>query len=105
MKIVFQVLVILVIAALIGGLMYAGVSAADSSSVPSFDGERLEQPGAEEFTLEGREFRPDGGHDERDGEAGLPGGVVKALMLMSFAGGVYSTVVWAGKKAKRVTAQ
>ncbi|MBE0671341.1 MAG: hypothetical protein IH588_12185 [Anaerolineales bacterium] len=100
MKIVFQVLVILVIAALIGGLMYAGVSAAGSSSVSSFNGERLEQPS----TLEGREFRPDGDHDERDGEAGFPGGVVKALVLMSFAGGVYSVAVWAGKKAKQATA-
>ncbi|MBI2332757.1 MAG: hypothetical protein HYU84_11470 [Chloroflexi bacterium] len=42
-----------------------------------------------------------GDHEKRDGGFGFPGGVLKALVLMSIAGGVYSVVVWAGKKAKQ----
>ena len=96
MKTLFRVLIILVAASLIGGLMYAGVSASGpTTSLPNFEEgeERPELP-------EGMEFRPEGG--ERDeGGLGFPGGVIKAIVLMSIAGGIYSVIVWTGKKAKR----
>jgi len=99
----FRVLIILVAAAIIGGLMYVGVSASDSGTngFPEFE-ENGERP---QFT-EGSEFRPEGDHDERGegGGFGFPAGVIKALVLMSVAGGIYSAVVWMGKKTKRVTA-
>jgi hypothetical protein len=96
MKTLFRVLVILVMASIIGGLMYAGVSALGSSTTNFEEGEgRPQRP-------EGAEFRPE--HDEHENRGDgidLPGGVVKALVLMSVAGGIYSAIVWAGKKAKR----
>jgi orotate phosphoribosyltransferase len=95
MKTLFRILIILVITSIIGGLMYAGVSAAGATS---FEGERPQMP-------EGAEFRPEREeHGERDG-LDIPGGMVKALVLMSIAGGVYSGVVWAGKKTKQVSAR
>ena len=99
MKTLFRVLVIMVVASIIGGLMYAGVSASGSSTTNFEEGEgRPQRP-------EGAEFRPE--HDEHEEHENrgdgfdLPGGSVKALVLMSLAGGVYSAIVWAGKKAKR----
>lgn len=100
MNTLFRILVILVVTTIIGGLMYVGVSASGSSaSFGDFEeGEGRPQP------PEGFEFRPEGeDHEDRDGGFGFPGGVVKALVLMSIAGGIYSTVVWMGKKTKRVT--
>lgn len=97
MKIIFRILLILVVASLIGGLMYAGVNASGSSSVQtSFEGERPLPPDSEEF-------RPDGERDEGGGFE-FPFGVVKSLVLMSIAGGVYSVIVSAGKKGKRAVA-
>jgi hypothetical protein len=99
MKTIFRVLIILVVATLIGGLMYAGVNASSSTNAfPSFE-EGRERP---QFS-EGTEFRPEGDRDGRDerGGFGFPGGVLKAVVLMSIAGGIYSGIVWAGKKAKR----
>ncbi|GAB4496685.1 MAG: hypothetical protein OHK003_02630 [Anaerolineales bacterium] len=101
MKTLFRVLVILVAASIIGGLMYAGVSASNSSaSFGDFDGdESRPQP------PEGAEFRPEReDHEEHEGEFDFPGGMIKAVVLMSIAGGAYSAIVWAGKKAKRVAA-
>ncbi|MDP1548455.1 MAG: hypothetical protein Q8L87_20780 [Anaerolineales bacterium] len=93
MKTLFRILVILIIASMIGGLMYAGVSAAGDA--PSLENERPRLP-------EGEQFRPEReGPAERDG-IDLPGGMVKALALMSIAGGIYSATVWAGRKAKQV---
>lgn len=98
MKTLFRVLIILAAASIIGGLMYAGVSASGpTTGLPNFEegGERPQLP-------EGVEFRPEGGErEERDGGFGFPGGVIKALVLMSFAGGIYSAIVMTGKKAKR----
>lgn len=95
MKTLFRILIILVITSIIGGLMYAGVSAAGTTS---FEDERPQMP-------EGAEFHPEREeHGERDG-IDFPGGMVKALVLMSIAGGVYSGVVWAGKKTKQVSAR
>lgn len=101
MNTLFRIFVILVVAALIGGLMYVGVNASNSSTnFGDFDeGEGRPQ------RSEGGEFRPE--HDEfdehegRDGGFGFPGGVLKAIVLMSIAGGIYSAIVWTGKKAKK----
>ncbi len=94
MKTLLRVLTILVVASLIGGLMYVAVNASSSSTGSSLDGGR---PSGQ--------FRPDGdGEHEEGGERGgfgFPGGVIKALVLMSIAGGIYSAIGWAGKKAKR----
>lgn len=105
MNTIFRVLIILVVTAIIGGLMYAGVSASESStSFESFEeGEGRPQP------PEGAEFLPEREeHEEReggrDGGFGFPGGVIKALVLMSVAGGIYSAIVWTGKKAKQTIA-
>ena len=101
MNTLFRIFVILVVAALIGGLMYVGVSASNSSaSFGDFEeGEGRPQPS------EGGEFRPEQDHDDheggRDGGFGFPGGVIKAVVLMSIAGGIYSAIVWTGKKAKK----
>lgn len=95
MKTLFRVLIILVAASIIGGLMYAGVSAAGTTS---FEGERPQMP-------EGAEFRPEREeHGEREGGFGFPGGVIKSLVLMSVSGGIYFAVARAGRKAKQVAA-
>lgn len=111
MKTVFRVLVILVVTTIIGGLMYMGVGASDSGTTgfPEFEenGERPQFAEESEFRPEGGDFRPEGGHDERgeEGGFGFPAGIIKALVLMSVAGGIYSAVVFAGKKAKRAAVQ
>ena len=99
MNTLFRILVIVVIATLIGGLMYAGVSAAGSATT---FGDFEESEGRPQ-PPEGVEFRPER-EEAEEGEAGFgfPAGMIKALVLMSVAGGVYSAVVLAGKKAKRV---
>jgi len=99
MKTLFRMLIILVTASIIGGLMYVGVSASDASvSFGDFDEDEIRpQPS------EGVEFYPEReDHEEREGGFGFPGGVIKALVLMSIAGGIYSAVVWTGKKAKQI---
>ncbi|MBN8655219.1 MAG: hypothetical protein J0M11_05725 [Anaerolineae bacterium] len=99
MKTIFRILIILVVTAIVGGLMYAGVSASGSATTTFEDGEGRPQ------LPEGAEFRPEHeeheGREGRDGGFGFPGGVVKSLILMSVAGGIYSVIVQAGKKAKR----
>ncbi|MBL8062902.1 MAG: hypothetical protein JNK32_07785 [Anaerolineales bacterium] len=104
MKTLFRVLLILVVATLIGGVMYIGVDASGSSNAPSFgdDEGRPQLPAGGEFRPDGDgdAFRPEG-RDHDEGGLGFPGGVIKALVLMSIAGGIYSVIAWAGKKAKR----
>ncbi|MEN9564181.1 MAG: hypothetical protein RIR73_2425 [Chloroflexota bacterium] len=99
MKILFRILIILVVTTIVGGLMYAGVSAMSSSTTNFEDGEGRPQ------LPDGAEFRPEREeHEEREDHGDgidLPGGMVKALVLMSVAGGIYSAIVWAGRKAKR----
>ena len=99
MKTLFRVLLILAAASIIGGLMYAGASASSSpaANLPGFEeGEEMPQ------TPEGAEFRPEREeHEEREGGFGFPGGMLKAVVLMSIAGGVYSAIVWAGRKTKQ----
>ena len=95
----FRILVILVVAVLIGGLMYAGVGASDSSAgLGGFEDEegRSQRP-------EGGDFRPEHDEGREGGGFGFPSGVIKALVLMSIAGGVYSAMAWAGKKSARKT--
>ena len=99
MKTFFRVLIILVIASIIGGMMYVGVNASSSATGSA----NFEEGGERPSLPEGAEFRPEGDREERDGGFGFPVGVLKALVLMSIAGGAYSAVVLAGKKAKQVT--
>lgn len=99
MNTLFRVLIILVVASIIGGLMYVAVDASGSSS---FEEGR---PGGGQFRPDGDgdgdAFRPEGeGRGERGG-FGFPAGIIKALVLMSIAGGIYSAIAWAGKKSKR----
>lgn len=101
MNTLFRVLIILVVAVIIGGLMYVGVSASNSSNngFPEFEGGR-QRP-------EGSEFRPEGDHDGERGERGgfgFPGGIIKALVLMTVAGSIYSGIVQVGKKSKQMLA-
>lgn len=96
MRTLFRVLLILVVASLIGGLIVAGVNASGSSSTPGdFDGDGPRPP-------DGAEFRPEfEGRDERgEGGFGFPGGMIKAIVAMVVAGGVYSAAAWTWKKAK-----
>lgn len=110
MKTLFRILIILAAATIIGGLMYVGVSASGSSATTSFEEGRPPQfnPGGDNdgdgFRPEGGEFRPEGERDGERGERGgfgFPRGIIKALVLMTVAGGIYSAIVWTGKKAKR----
>ncbi len=99
MNIFFRTMVILVVTTIIGGLMFTGVTVLDTlddNGQPENDVIRLP-------STESREFRPEG--DGRDGGFGFPGGVIKALVLMSIAGGIYSVIVWTSKQAKRSAAR
>ena len=106
MNTLFRILVILVAATLIGGLMYVGVSASNTSAGPGdFEqGEGRPRPaeGVEFGDGDEGEFRP-----EREGRGeggfGLPGGVLKALVLMSIAGGIYSLIAGGGKQARKIS--
>lgn len=97
MRILLRALIILVVASLIGGLLYmAVVNVSDSASSSSF---AVGRPGDDGLRLEGGE------RDDREGGFGFPGGIIKALVLMTIAGGIYSVIVWTGKQAKRSTAR
>lgn len=109
MNTLFRILVILVAATLIGGLMYVGVSASNTSAGPGdFEqGEGRPRPaeGVEFGDGDEGEFRPEReGRGERgEGGFGLPGGVLKALVLMSIAGGIYSLIARGGKQARKIS--
>jgi len=75
MNVLYRILLILVVAAIVGGVMVAAVGSGDSTGQPQM--------------REGGQSRPEGGED-REGE-GLPFGFVKSLMIMSIASGVYLT--------------
>ncbi len=109
MKTIFRIIVILAAATIVGSLLYAGVmSAGTTSGFNGFDGDG-DRPQFEA----GREVRPDGfgenlnpegerrGHDE---SGGFPGGILKAIVLMSVAGGIYSLFVSGGRTAKKILA-
>lgn len=102
MNTLFRVLIILVVASIIGGLMYVAVGASDSSGSSTFEEGR---PGGQfrpDGDGDGDGFRPEGeGRRGERGGFGFPGGIIKALVLMSLAGGIYSAIAWVGKKSKR----
>lgn len=110
MKTLFRILIILAAATIIGGLMYVGVSASGSADAPSYEeGSRSQfnsdgDHDGDGFRPEGGEFRPEGERDGERGERGgfgFPGGIIKALVLMTIAGGIYSAIVGVKKKAKQ----
>ncbi len=91
MSTLYRILVILVVATLIGGLFYAAVGSGNSTggSPAPENGHR----------------RPEGG-EEREGDSALPFGVLKSLVIMSIASGVYLGLgkLSAKTKPKPVTA-
>lgn len=93
MSTLYRIMVILVVAAIIGGAIFAMVGSGSSSSQPAGG-----RPA-------GESFRPEGG-EEREGGSGLPFGMVKSLALMSVAGGVYlaGEKLFNKKRQKAVTA-
>ncbi len=104
MNTLLRIFIILVVTTIIGGLMYAGVGASDSTAgFGDFEeGEgRPRPPQGGEYDREG-EFRPEGEHGERGG-FGFPGGMLKAVVLMTMAGGIYSLIAWSGKRAKKIS--
>ncbi len=83
MKTIFRVLIILTVAALIGGMLYSAVNAMPASN--RFEAKRFERPDGEEFHL-------DEEHEEREEFEGgmmLPFGMVKSLVVMSVIGAPY----------------
>lgn len=110
MNTLFRILVILVVATIVGGLMYVGVNASGPSTGPGGfeDGEGRPRFSEGDGFGDGDEggFRPEREEHGDRGERGFgfPGGVVKAVVLMSIAGGFYSLIAWSGKKAKKLSA-
>ena len=87
MKTIFRILVILVVASIIGGLMYAAVSAAGNNTQTRT---RDDLPGDRPAPPDG-EFRPERDGDREGFEGGfmLPFGMVKSLVLMCIIGVPY----------------
>ena len=76
MTTLYRILIILVVATIIGGAIYmmvGGGGSAGQSSAPIRSGDQS---------------RPEGGED-REGGDGLPFGILKSLVIMSVASGVY----------------
>ncbi|MBI5963054.1 MAG: hypothetical protein HY863_06235 [Chloroflexi bacterium] len=88
MSTLYRILVILVVATLIGGLIYAAVGSGNSTSgLPApADG----QP------------RPEDG-ESPEGDSVLPLGVLKSLVIMSIAGGAYLAAGKAISRKKSLT--
>jgi len=98
MKIIFQVLVILAVATLIGGAMYAAVNAGGNMAQMrsgEFDGQQPTPPNGEEF------HRPDG---ERDFQGGitLPFGIIKSLVVIGIVAAFYfnASKWWINRKKR-----
>ncbi len=92
MTTLYRILIILVVAAIIGGAIYMAVSGGSAVS---------QQPPQ---MRSGDRPRPEGGED-REGGDGLPFGVLKSLVIMSVASGVYlAGNKLLGKKPKPVLA-
>ena len=72
----YRILIILVVASIIGGAIYMAVGGGSSAGQPSASIRSGDQP------------RPEGGED-REGGDGLPFGILKSLVIMSVASGVY----------------
>ena len=76
MTTLYRILIILVVAAMIGGAIYLAVGGGDSAG---------QQP--PQMRSDGQS-RPEGG-EGREGGDGLPFGILKSLVIMSVASGVY----------------
>ena len=76
MTTLYRILIILVVASIIGGAIYMAVGGGSSAGQPSAP------------IRSGDQFRPEGGED-REGGDGLPFGILKSLVIMSVASGVY----------------
>ncbi len=77
MTTLYRILIILVVATIIGGAIYMAVGGGSSAG---------QQPSAP--IRSGDQPRPEGGED-REGGDGLPFGILKSLVIMSVASGVY----------------
>jgi hypothetical protein len=89
MKILFRVLVILVVASLIGGAIFALVNVSGAASQRS----SVQRP-------EGDRFRPEGGErDQSNGGFFLPFGMIKNLAVISIIAAIYLHLgKWFGKR-------
>ena len=76
MTTLYRILIILVVATIIGGAIYIAVGGGDSAG---------QQP--PQMRSDGHS-RPEGG-EGREGGDGLPFGILKSLVIMSVASGVY----------------
>ena len=76
MTTLYRILIILVVASIIGGAIYMAVGGGSSAGQTSAPIRSGDQP------------RPEGGED-REGGDGLPFGILKSLVIMSVASGVY----------------
>ena len=76
MTTLYRILIILVVASIIGGAIYMAVGGGSSAGQQSAPIRSRDQP------------RPEGG-EGREGGDGLPFGILKSLVIMSVASGVY----------------
>ena len=76
MTTLYRILIILIVASIIGGAIYMAVGGGSTASQQPPQMRSDDQP------------RPEGGED-REGGDGLPFGILKSLVLMSVASGVY----------------
>ena len=76
MTTLYRILIILVVAAIIGGAIYMAVSGGSAAVKQSAQISERDRP------------RP-GGREGREGGDGLPFGLLKSLVIMSVASGVY----------------
>ncbi|MDD2921694.1 MAG: hypothetical protein PHQ36_05345 [Anaerolineales bacterium] len=94
MKTLFRILVILVVASLIGGVIFALVNMNDSASQQR---SAFQRP-------EGERHRPEGGDRDRlGGSIFLPFGMIKNLAVISIIAAIYLNVgkLFAGKKSSK----
>lgn len=76
MTTLYRILIILIVASIIGGAIYMAVGGGSTASQQPPQMRSDDQP------------RPEGGED-REGGDGLPFGILKSLVIMSVASGVY----------------
>ena len=76
MTTLYRILIILVVASIIGGAIYMAVGGGSTASQQPPQMRSDDQP------------RPEGGEDHESGD-GLPFGILKSLVIMSVASGVY----------------
>jgi hypothetical protein len=76
MTTLYRILIILVVASIIGGAIYMAVGGGGSASQQPAPTRSRDQP------------RPEGG-EGREGGDGLPFGILKSLVIMSVASGIF----------------